>query len=944
MADSLFPRRSSHPTQVLCLGRTFHSDADRIEHFRAALLEALSTSDSRRTPGFPDADNSAILALSDSPYFTACPNPFLEEVVSHFGNARQSDSSYARDPFATDVSEGRGDTLYNAHGYHTKVPHKALMRYILHYTAPDDIVFDGFCGTGMTGLAAMMCSDKATIESLGYRVDGHGNVRDSDGNTISTMGYRTAILSELSPIACFIASNYSTPQDPDQFSSRCQSTLSEVEKKYGWMLSTVHSTRKEDIEAALKSLASPKFAENIRATAVGRIHYTIWSDVFACPECAEQMTYWTVAVDVDNGKVSASFPCPKCRATLTKRSLERVWDSHYDPWLGRVEKISKTVPVLINYTIGRKTYEKVPDRFDLALVEKIRSQRTVPWFPTDTIQKGDKTGDPFAVGIHHVHQYFTSRNLWLISALWNEATTSGMKWAITGIMQRASRQHQIAITRIGGEKAGEGGATAGHRRGTLYIPSNQVEFNPLDLFSERTKTMTQGFEKTAGMERRVFVSVNSAHKVGLPDHSIDYIFVDPPFGGNIMYSELNYAWEALLGVKTNTQHEAIQNKSQEKGLGDYQEIMTECFREFFRVLKPGRWMTVEFHNSKNVVWNAIQEALQKAGFVVADVRVLDKQLKTHTQRTAAGSVNKDLVITAYRPSESLEARFELEAGTQKGVWEFVQEHLRRLPILSKQDGKAVVIPERQKYLLYDRMLAFHVERGVTIPVNAAEFYLGLDQKYPERDGMYFLPEQVAEYDRRRLQVKEFVQLELIVADEVSAIQWIKQQLHKKPQTFQELQPQFLREIGGWLEYEEPLELSALLEENFLVYQGAAEVPNQIHSYLSSNFKELRGLPKTHTALVSKAKDRWYVPDPRKEADLEQLRHRALVKEFQQYFDTKGKLKVVRTEALRAGFRNAWHKKDYATIVQMAKRIPEAVIQEDQALLMYYDNALLMSGE
>jgi len=41
--------------------------------------------------------------------------------------------------------------------------------------------------------------------------------------------------------------------------------------------------------------------------------------------------------------------------------------------------------------------------------------------------------------------------------------------------------------------------------------------------------------------------------------------------------------------------------------------------EYCRVLKPGRWMTVVFHNSRNAVWNAIQEAMQAAGFVVADV-------------------------------------------------------------------------------------------------------------------------------------------------------------------------------------------------------------------------------------------------------------------------------------------------------------------------------------
>ena len=52
------------------------------------------------------------------------------------------------------MSEGKGDPIYNAHSYHTKVPHWAIMRYIEHYTASGDVVLDGFCGMGMTGVTA----------------------------------------------------------------------------------------------------------------------------------------------------------------------------------------------------------------------------------------------------------------------------------------------------------------------------------------------------------------------------------------------------------------------------------------------------------------------------------------------------------------------------------------------------------------------------------------------------------------------------------------------------------------------------------------------------------------------------------------------------------------------------------------------------------------------
>ena len=92
-----------------------------------------------------------------------------------------------------------------------------------------------------------------------------------------------------------------------------------------------------------------------------------------------------------------------------------------------------------------------------------------------------------------------------------------------------------------------------------------------------------------------------------------------------MYSESNFLWEAWLKVYTNSAGEAIINTTQKKALVDYQGLIEKCFSEFYRILKPNRWMTVEFHNSKNAVWNAIQQALMQAGFIIADVRTLDKK-------------------------------------------------------------------------------------------------------------------------------------------------------------------------------------------------------------------------------------------------------------------------------------------------------------------------------
>ena len=89
------------------------------------------------------------------------------------------------------------------------------------------------------------------------------------------------------------------------------------------------------------------------------------------------------------------------------------------------------------------------------------------------------------------------------------------------------------------------------------------------------------------------------------------------------------------------------------------------------------------------------------------------------------------------------------------------------------------------------------------------------------------------------------------------------------------------------------------------------MPSQIHSYLSSNFKELRNLAKSNPTLKAKDKDRWYVPDPNKAGDLEKLRERTLMREFEEHRKSRQKrLKVFRLSAVRTGFK-MWY--DYAVV-------------------------------
>jgi hypothetical protein len=881
--NQLFNSESESIAQgpVECLGMTFPSDEARRAYFTEKLRERLKDPAFRKIEGFPAGEDDEILALSDPPYYTACPNPFLTDLVRNFARKNgPAQENYQQKPFGADVSEGRMDAIYTAHSYHTKVPPAAIAAYVLHFTKPGDTVLDLFCGSGMTGVGCMLCSSKEIAAK-------YTGVR----------GHRNAVLCDLSPSATFIASVYLNPPPASDYSAAARKLLADADREISDLWTLSRDGKKH------------------------RIDFQVWTEIFYCPNCQQKVVTDRHAGATKNIGVSNVFPCPECGCSLSKAPLkgstasrlERRLSTKFDGALRATVSFVPRKPTVAYISSGRtrRPISLTPEEQTSILALEPRSRY---WYPTNIAVKGEEFLVKHCLqsfGVTHIHHLYLPRQLSTFSYLWHAAlsendyaTRSALRFTLTSnavgmtLLNRFSETHFSQVNQ--------------HLSGTLYLPSAHAETSYQYCYGGKTKRLEKAFGQLNQLQFRNYAitTQSSTSLANIPDSSIDYVFTDPPFGRNIPYSELNQVWEAWLRVFSDRAPEAIIDSTLKKDVLVYGSLMRRAFAEVYRVLKPGRCVTVVFHNSHNAVWFAIQEALLAGGLVVADVRTLDRQRETYKQ-SRQGIVKQDLVISAYKPSEQLERELRLHPGKEEPVWAFVNHHLRQLPVVISRNGTVEVIAERQSYLLYDRMIAFHVQREISVPLSAAEFRAGLAEKYPERDGMYFLPDQVNEYDQRKLEATEVEQLTLFVSDEKSAIQWVRQRLAECPTTYQDLQPLYMQEAQRvWEKHESPLELRTILDQNFV--QG---------------------------------KDgKWRVPEPKKEADLEQLRHRALMKEFQQYLDTKGKLKVVRTEALRAGFKEAWQKKHYTTIVQMAKRLPEAVIQEDPALLMYYDNATLLSGE
>ncbi len=862
----------SKENKTTVLGLTFNSEEERRTYFREELRKKLP--ELKLMEGFPIGEDEDILNLSDPPYYTACPNPWLNDFIAEWEEEkkelekqgfRKADFEVT-ESYAADVSEGKNNPIYNAHSYHTKVPHPAIMRYILHYTQPGDIVFDGFAGTGMTGVAASMCATPAA--DFKYLIEKE--------KPEVNWGKRKFIGGDLSTIASYISYNYNNTIEASLFNKKVIEIINAVKKELKWLYTTKHNGQ-----------------------VIGTINYTVWSDVYICSNCNEEIVFWDSAVDKENGVVNNEFECHRCKSIHTKSSVKDAITTKYSEISGRAVSQKKRIPVLINYSSNGKRFNKKPDKFDQEIFEKIDAIKLNHWIPTNTIIKGDEIGRLKNEFINDVSELFPKRVLIVLSEILKSANTDNrIHLLITSIIQNISWLYRWRAN-------GKGGTTSG----TYYICATPQENNVFNQIERKLNDFSTVFKLVSKNNSASAIYSGSSTLINLNTSSIDYIFTDPPFGSNIMYSELNFMWEAWLKVLTNNKSEAISNKTQGKSTVDYQGLMNSCFKECYRILKPNKWMTVEFSNTSAAVWNTIQNSIQLSGFIISNISSLDKKQGSFKAVNTPTAVKQDLIINCYKPSSEFDQKFNQLKHSDVGVWEFIAEHLEHLPIHLVSGNSTTAIKERSPKILFDRLIAFYVQRGLPVPIDAGKFQQGLRERFIERDGMFFTNEQVQEYDSKKAAVPNFVQLSIFVSNEQDAIYWLRHILEEAPKTEQDLHPLWMKEVAGNMRKGDTLpEMRTILEENFL----------------------------------KNDKGQWYLPDPENEADLEKLRTKRLLKQFETYkteaYKPKGKIKEARVESLRAGFKECYQEKDFKTIVHIGDRIPNNLLMEDDVLLQFYDIA------
>ncbi len=510
-----------------------------------------------------------------------------------------------------EIKGGKGSVFYRAHSYHTKVPVEGLTRLIEHFTDPGDVVVDPFAGSGMTGLAALLTA-------------------------------RRAILSDLSPAAVHISRGYTTQVDPVLVSNAAEKilhTLLEVENTlYG----------------------DPR----------GRLEYTVWSDVFVCPDCGTDIVFWDAGVDHESGQVKRDLACHAGHGPYPKTRL--VW--------------RRAIPVQENLSTGARK-RLVREVGEPARVAAKIGRADIPWwYPTTPWESHREMwrGQHRDMAISTAADFFTDRNLYGLSALWNEISQleeacirDALRFVFTATVNRASRRYQWHPTR-----------PTNVLSSTMYMASLNYEFNVFSLFRRKLATVIEMFERTSRATGACEVREGSATSLDwLPDESVDYVFTDPPFGSNIFYADSSFLWEAWLGKETDRSAEAVVNKSVSavhggKSLPDYEALMTTAMSEIARVLRPNAWASLQFHNSDDAVWSSIQRSVEAAGFQVEAAVIMDKNQASFKglrhERYGEKVANFDLVMHLRRSGPCSTAVVRAVVSREQLVAE-LERHLATAP-------------------------------------------------------------------------------------------------------------------------------------------------------------------------------------------------------------------------------------------------------------------------
>ncbi len=390
--------------------------------------------------------------------------------------------------------------------------------------------------------------------------------------------------------------------------------------------------------------------------------YTVYSQVFQCPRCFEKVALFDCIKaegKTAEGKAKKVNVCPRCY----KKGFEEVIRSQSQKF--------GAIPVLVGYLCLEKCepshcerQHNDPDpkkreyfeRYDLGKLHEIANKPIPYWYPQGYNMQGFSRYQRDALyyyGVKEVADLFTKRNLWALAAIRSKIMPLDGEikhvflFSFSGILLGMSRMNRYRP---------DVSYPTNVMNGIYYIPQIMEETPPWQHFANKCQRVFKAYKALAMdiQEHHICISTENATELSsIPTASIDYIFTDPPCADKVQYGELNFVWEAWLGFDTNWHDdEIIVNEVRGKNEADWTATMRQAMAECYRVLKPGRWLSLCYHDTSEGTWSLVQDIMAEAGFITdtsESALFIDTGQKSYNQLTADKVTKRDLVINFRKP-------------------------------------------------------------------------------------------------------------------------------------------------------------------------------------------------------------------------------------------------------------------------------------------------------
>ena len=165
------------------------------------------------------------------------------------------------------------------------------------------------------------------------------------------------------------------------------------------------------------------------------------------------------------------------------------------------------------------------------------------------------------------------------------------------------------------------------------------------------------------------------------DSKVDLLITDPPYAGNVNYAELAdffYVWLRLVLAKTYSEfspnftpkaEEVIENPTRGKTANDFEEGLTQVFRECHRGLENNGLMVFTFHHKEGRAWESLLRSVFNSDFMIVAVYPIHSEAENTLHLMGKQSISYDLIHVCKKRNG--------KSGTRQRSWAGVREEIRK---------------------------------------------------------------------------------------------------------------------------------------------------------------------------------------------------------------------------------------------------------------------------